>query len=268
MSDIESKKIDILYKSQGIKIDYFFRRGQKETLFYLHGLGCSKSDFFETAQIKSFQAYTLVAFDFPGHGNSSYPINFALDIDDLVEITELIRQKFSLDNVILVGHSLGGLVALLYIEKYMDKVKAFINVEGNLDADDCFFSREVIKYSYEDFVKRGFDAIKSRVAANKNEGFQVYTNHLKKVEPKAYFDYCPSMTKYSTEGHLVERFLALPLPKLFIYGSENKHLAYLPELLKGGITVAEISNSNHWPNHDNPEEFYKTISNFLFKVQK
>jgi len=71
------------------------------------------------------------------------------------------------------------------------------------------------------------------------------------------------MAEYSIKGNLIERFIALPLPKLFVYGSENSNLAYLPKLRAAGISVIEIPNSNHWPVWDNPAECYKVIANFV-----
>ncbi len=258
------KKLEITYRGKPLQISYFLRRGRKETVLYLHGLGCSKTDFFNALQVESLQAHTLIGFDFPGHGESSYSGN--LGIDDLVEITNLFAEKLNIYNFVLIGHSMGGLVALLYAEKYAEKVKAFINIEGNLNADDCFFSREVIKHGYDNFVTHGFDKIKQVVAAKKNTGFQIYVGHLQKMNPQAYYDYCPSMTEYSTHGNLIDEFIELKMPKLFIYGSENSHLAYLEQLRNNGIQVAEITGSNHWPMLDNPQEFHEVISNFLNKV--
>lgn len=255
------EKLEIIYRSRSLKISYFLRRGQKETLLYLHGLGCRKDDFSNALQSESLEDYTHIAFDFPGHGESGCLEN--LGMDDLVEITNLFVEKLNLHNVVLVGHSVGGLIALLFSEKYPEKVKAFINVEGNLNADDCFFSREVIKHSYEDFLSQGCSEIKRLVAEKKNIGFEKFSSHLQKINPRAYYDYCPSMTEYSTQGNLVEKFIEMKIPRLFIYGSENAHLVYLKQLRDSGIQVAEIADSDHWPMHDNPQGFYGVISNFL-----
>ena len=96
--------------------------------------------------------------------------------------------------------------------------------------------------------------------------FQAYAKHLQKTNPKAYFDYCPSMTEYSTNGNLVERFVALKVPRVFIYGSKNKHLAYLQTLREGGVQVAEIPNSSHFPGYDNPQAYYQAIADFSDRI--
>ncbi|MCJ7450023.1 MAG: alpha/beta hydrolase [Bacteroidales bacterium] len=264
---IETKKLEIIYYDQPLQIEYFLRRGQKETVLYLHGLGCSKSDFLGATEIESLQAHTLVAFDFPGHGNSSY--SKKLDMDDLVEITNLFAEKLNLHDIVLIGHSMGGLVALLFSEKYARKVKAFINVEGNLKDEDCFFSRQVTAVDFDTFLHVTFRNFKFKLQISKNPGFKKCAETLGKYQPqKAMYDYSPSLVRYSDSGTLIEKFTSLRIPKYFIHGSENRGLSYIPELIQKGLTVSEISNSNHFPQYDNPKEFHTMISNFLEKCKR
>lgn len=259
---IETKKIEIIYFNQPLQIEYFIRRGQKETVLYLHGLGCSKSDFLGSTEIESLQAHTLVAFDFPGHGNSSYTKK--LGMDDLVEITNLFTEKVNLHDIVLIGHSLGGLVALLFSEKYTGKVKAFINVEGNLKDEDCFFSRQVAAVDFDTFLNVTFRNFRLKLLISKNPGFKKCAETLGKFQPQeAMYDYSPSMVRYSDSGTLIERFTSLKIPKFFIHGSENRGLSYIPEIIQKGLMVTEISNSNHFPQYDNPEEYNTVISNLL-----
>lgn len=259
------KKLEITYNGQKIEIAYFLRRGQKETVLYLHGLGCSKSDFLGATELELLQAHTLIAIDFPGHGESSYQEN--LGMDDLVEIVNLFCEKLDLNNIVLIGHSMGGLVALLFAEKYTEKVKAFINVEGNLKDEDCFFSRQVTEVDFQTFERETFRNFKLKLNSSENIGFKKYAELLELYAPtKAFYNYCPSLVQYSDSGTLIDKFITLKIPKLFVHGSENNKLSYIPELKKHGCEVAEISSSNHFPQHDNPSEFYDMISNFLNKV--
>lgn len=261
---METNKLEITYRDQAVRIAYFIRPGRKETILYLHGLGCSKNDFLEATNAGDLQDYTLVAFDFPGCGNSSYPENMALEIDDLVEITNIFVSRLSLGDLVVTGHSMGGLVALLYTEMYGEHVKGFINVEGNLAPEDRFISGEITKYTLEEFREAGFRNLRRKLPQSKNKGFQKYLETLERYSsPKAFFDYCPSLVEYSDNGNLIQRFTQLEIPKIFVYGSQNKSLSYIPQLKNKGCEVVEIANSNHFPFHDNPQEFYEVISNFL-----
>jgi pimeloyl-ACP methyl ester carboxylesterase len=261
---METNKLEITYRGQPLQIEFFIRFGRKKTILYLHGLGCSRNDFVEATNAGDLQDYTLVAFDFPGCGNSSYPENMALEIDDLVEITNMFVSRLSLGDLVVTGHSMGGLVALLYTQGYGEHVKGFINVEGNLPREDCFISREIIKYTLEEFKGAGFRNFKRTLSQSKNKGLQKYLQTLERYSsPKALFDYCPSLLDYSDNGNLIQRFTQLEIPKIFVYGSQNKLLSYISQLKNGGCEVVEIANSNHFPFYDNPQNFYRVISNFL-----
>ncbi len=261
----DMKKLKITYHGQKIEIEYSLRHGKKGTVLYLHGLGCSKSDFLGATEIESLQVYSLIALDFPGHGDTSYQEK--LGMDDLVEIVNLFNEKLNLNDLILIGHSMGGLVALLLAEKYAKKVKIFINVEGNLKAEDCFFSSQVTEADFGIFEREIFQNFKHKLSSSENIGFKKYAKLLEQHKPtKAFYDYCPSLVRYSNNGQLIDKFLSLKIPKLFVHGSENSGLSYIPELNKNGCEVAEISDSNHFPHHDNPIEFYDVISNFLNKA--
>ena len=61
------------------------------------------------------------------------------------------------------------------------------------------------------------------------------------VDPRAYYDYSFQTVTYSDHGGLLERFFALPCPRLhFVHGSLNAGLSYLPALRQSLCTVSEI----------------------------
>ena len=77
---------------------------------------------------------------------------------------------------------------------------------------------------------------------------------LEKANPRAYYDYYFQIVEYSDRGNLPDRFLNLPAPKCFLYGSQNRHLSYLQRLRESECAVVEIPNANHFlfyhqPNH-------------------
>lgn len=261
----ETRKTEILYHNAPLQIEYFIRSGHKETVLYLHGLGCSKADFLGATKIDALNAHTLVALDFPGHGNSGY--TGKLDMDDLVEITRLFIEKLKLHDLVLIGHSMGGLVALLFTERYAGIAKAFINVEGNLESEDCTFSRQAAVVDYDTFSSAIIRNFKTVLQFSNKPGFKKCAETLVKYNSQeAMYDYSPSMVKYSDSGKLVQKFSSLEIPKCFIHGSDNSGLSYIPELMQEGIPVYEIGDSHHFPQYDNPCEYYRVIADFLDRV--
>lgn len=253
-------KLEINYKNSCFIIDYYFEDNQNSIILYLHGLGCSKNDFTDTVG-DNLKHYDVLAFDFPGHGDSNYPMK--IQIEDLVEITKILLDQLKISDIIIIGHSLGGLVGLLLAEKYPEKVTSFINIEGNLDSADCFFSRKVTEVSFDKFKSETFAVFKKSLLASKNTGLRTYANILKSQSSQVFYEFSSSLVELSDSGNLLNRFLTLPGPKIFVFGSENNQLLYLAKLKQQGVQLAEISNSNHFPQYDNPIELYSIISNFI-----
>ncbi len=75
------------------------------------------------------QHYHFISIDFPGHGQSDHRAgmyHFADWIDDVYQILELLGPR----PVILLGHSLGALVACCVAAAFAEKVAALIMIEG------------------------------------------------------------------------------------------------------------------------------------------
>ena len=69
-------------------------------------------------QIKSLQKkYRLLVPDIPGSGASPYNDKLA-SIEDLAETIKFILDKEQIKETVLIGHSMGGYIALAFAEKY------------------------------------------------------------------------------------------------------------------------------------------------------
>ena len=60
----------------------------------------------------------------------------------------------------------------------------------------------------------------------------------------------------------MEKFLALPFPRMFMYGVQNRSLSYLPHLAAKGVQLAEITYSGHFPMYSNAPEMWNRIAAF------
>jgi pimeloyl-ACP methyl ester carboxylesterase len=219
----------------------------------------------EMTSAVELQPFRLISADHPGCGDSPYEHNEPLNIDGIVELIENFVANLGLDSLLLVGGSLGGLVALLFAERNLNRITGFINVEGNLAPEDCMFSRNVISHSYSHFEQVIFPQIKKAVSARQGRGFAQHLSVLARANPRAYYDYAFQTVEYSDNGNLLQRFLSLPIPKCFLYGSENRHLSYLQRLRESDCTVIEIPNANHFLFYDAPNDYAAALASFARK---
>ena len=48
-----------------------------------------------------------------------------------------------------------------------------------------------------------------------------------------------------------------------MFGEENSTLSYLAKLAAGGVELAEIPHSGHWPMYANPVAMWERIAAFI-----
>lgn len=259
------RTIELLYKGKAFNIEYFFRAGHKETILFIHGLGGAKENYLESCKADSLAEHTLICFDNPGTGNSTYYDDFLLNIDDLTSITSLFIEELKITRFILCGTSMGGLTTLLYLKRGgLVKVKAYINIEGNLMSEDCMFSSKVVTYDYDTFRNQIFPNTIVEMRNNGNTGYHIIANNLQlNTNIESYYNYSFQTVEYSATGELLKQYLAMEIPRIFIYGQENSSLSYIPKLLHNEMNIKEISGSNHFVFYDNPKELYDTIGDFI-----
>lgn len=99
-------------------------------LVMIHGGGCDHTAF--APQLAHFQAgHRVVAVDLRGHGRSDAPIQ-EYTIPGFAEDVISLCQQLDLDKPVLIGHSLGGRIALEVVAQHPDLPAAVVAVESAL----------------------------------------------------------------------------------------------------------------------------------------
>jgi sigma-B regulation protein RsbQ len=128
-------------------------RGQGDTaLVFLHGWGGDRE--YWKNQVGVFAAdYRVVAIDQAGHGESGKDRQ-AWTADGLAGDVEAVVKALGLKRVILVGHSMGGSVALMAAKRMRGTVIAVIGVDTLQNAE--FKLPEEVRKSILDGVEKDF----------------------------------------------------------------------------------------------------------------
>lgn len=86
--------------------------GKGRTLLFLHGFGANSYSWSKVSQSLS-EDYRLILLDLKGHGASPKPNDKAYSLRDQAELVSAFITDNALEDVTLIGHSLGGGIALL-----------------------------------------------------------------------------------------------------------------------------------------------------------
>ena len=108
-------------------MELFFRElGTGKPLVILHGL-FGFSDNWQTHAKKFSDYYRVILVDLRNHGHSPWSEEFSyqLMVNDLVELF----NKLNLTDVILLGHSMGGKVAMHFAQAHSEFIEKLIVVD-------------------------------------------------------------------------------------------------------------------------------------------
>lgn len=102
------------------------RMREKPVAFLIHGGPGADHTSFKPTMSPLSQKMQLVYFDHRGHGRSARGAKETYTLDNNVEDMEALRQHLGLEQIVVIGASYGGMVALTYASRYPQHVSHLI----------------------------------------------------------------------------------------------------------------------------------------------
>jgi 3-oxoadipate enol-lactonase len=143
-------------ENSNVKI-YYEAHGRGTPLFFFSETACP-GDIWNTFQVPDFsQDHLVVTHDYRGTGKSTRPTG-PYSCEDFVDDAAAILDHLSAGPAIVLGHSMGGRVAMLMALKYPEKVTRLIVASvgpGIPGAPPIPFKmcKEMIEWGYEKYVR-------------------------------------------------------------------------------------------------------------------
>lgn len=101
----------------------------KEVVVLVHGLGDEASSIWESTINLLKNDYYVVSFDLPGFGNSSKG-NELYSPHNYAKVIRFLTQTYVKKPFHLIGHSMGGAIALLYTSEHPEDVQTLVLVDA------------------------------------------------------------------------------------------------------------------------------------------
>src|SRR3954449_2315497 len=102
-----------------------FEAGTGEPIVLLHGLGATKQEFLPTVPALA-PGFRTIAIDLPGFGDSDKPFPAAYDARFFARWVRALLDALELDRTHLLGHSMGGRVALEVGMRHPDRIDRLV----------------------------------------------------------------------------------------------------------------------------------------------
>ncbi len=261
-SGLTNDQMDLRVDGVGLRVATVRRGSELAPIVFLHGFGSTKDDYVDVAYQPAFAGRPFLAYDAPGCGETYCEDLSKISIPFLVKTAQAVLHHSGIRRFHLVGHSMGGLTALLLAHRDPARVLSFIDIEGNIAPEDCFLSRQVLTHPSDD-ADSFFDDFIERTQRAPFYSSALYAASLRhKVRPGAVRGIFESMVDLSDHGDLMSKFLSLSCPRMFMYGEQNSALSYLTKLNANGVELAKIPFSAHWPMYSNPIAMWERIAEF------
>jgi len=230
------------------------------TLVFLHGgIDCIEMwrDFPE--QVHQSTGLAVIVYERWGHGQSE-PLTAFRDGDTRAEEADMplrdVFEHFDLTNVILVGHSYGGVISLIAASLHKNIIRGVVSlVPQMLIHPLCVAGAEAAKESFE----KG--SLRKKLFKFHGEGLDtLFYDWINRVNNKAFkAEDCSSYLQQ------------IACPILQIYG-ENDEFGYKPNLelskrnITSNLTVHVIPTAGHYVHLDAKEDVVEAINSFSLSL--
>lgn len=240
-------------------------KAKKGTRLLIQGLGC-ESRIIWSAFVNEFLKLDitrdLIGFDVRGIGNSEgKPISFEQMVQDTVQIVK--KEKPPIQ---LVGHSLGGLIALKVAEKVPEVVDSVVlvcsnpqyslkNKSGFVWRADQIVNNQMVSCIFDKVIPRSFS---EKFINEHPEIICDFKNMLSRQSPTNY----SILSRIASTADALDAFDKINIPVMMVVGNEDPNITFEKTrefALRRAAMVRVISGSGHNIPLENPIMLSKVI---------
>jgi esterase len=238
----------------------------------LHGL-CGNAHYWDFFAQDMKRDYHVLVLDQRGHGDSSWaetygPRDYVLDLEALI-------AELRLNNIVLIGHSMGGINTVIYAARHPDQLLQLVIVDiGPEIAAPGIKRMEEQRVSEPEAFGSEEDAIQYMKQLEPRHS-EVFVQHQVRYalkhdeESKLTFKYDRVLisTELRSPEWLWEYLKEVICPTMVVHGQESDVLLAevaqrVADTLPFGLVV-DVDSAGHSVPGDNPEAFEVAVRNFL-----
>jgi pimeloyl-ACP methyl ester carboxylesterase len=290
MQQIQSP-ISHTYISQRLRLNYCdWGNPDAPPLVLIHG-GRDHSRNWDWVAARLRERWHVIAPDLRGHGDSQWSPDGGYNMPAyLYDLAQLVHQR-GLAPVTLIGHSLGGNIAIRYAALYPEKVRRVVSIEGLGPSPKAIAERDAkplaerLRAWIE--ARRGLAARQPRRYASIEDAvtrMQEANKHLSIEQARHLTRYGVNQNEDGTYGWKFDPYLhvfppvdlpqieierlwaAVTCPTLLVYGQES----WASNPAEDGrarhfrdARVVLVEKAGHWVHHDQIEFFVAAVREFL-----
>ncbi|MFG6688004.1 alpha/beta fold hydrolase [Mariniflexile sp. HNIBRBA6329] len=245
--------------------------GEGQPFVILHGF-LGMSDNWKTLGIQfSEENFQVHLVDQRNHGHSFHDNEFSYEV--LVEDLKHYCDAHQLENIVLLGHSMGGKTAMLFAAQYPEMVSKLIIA----DISPRFYP------VHHDGILNGLSALNFDVIKSRGEADKILSGYISDMGTRQFL---LKNLYWIEKGTLALRMnlevlkeevaeVGEPLPPqatfekdtLFLRGDRSEYIGIEDERIITNhfpkAQIITISNAGHWLHAENPKDFFDAVMEFV-----
>jgi pimeloyl-ACP methyl ester carboxylesterase len=237
----------------------------EHALIFVHCWSCDKS--YWANQVNYFDKnFKVIAIDLAGHGESGIG-RVDWTIENYAKDIKAVLDKEKLNNVILIGHSMGGPVVLAAAELLGNKVKALITVDTFQDIEQKLTQEQIDGFykSFEkDFVSATKEFVKSLFPENADSNLvKMVAEDMSSAPPNIALASFRSLFRFDEAAN----FDKINLPVRFINSDKFPTNIEAAKRHIKDFNLKIIKGVGHFPMLEKPEEFNKILEETINRLK-
>ena len=257
----------IIYKNTKIS---FTDQGKGTAVVLLHGFLENKTMWDKYVSVLT-KNHRVITIDLLGHGETEC-LGYVHTMEDQADMIFAVLISLRIRKIVLVGHSMGGYVALAFAELYPDNVKGLflLNSTSRADSDERKINRDraikAVKQNYTNFVRISISNLFSE------DNREVLAKEIEKVKLQALKTPLQGIVA-SLEGMKIrkDREVLLhfaPYPIQLVLGKKDGVLIYDDTIDQIEGTKVELTTfpDGHMSHIENEKELKIVLLEFLKKI--
>lgn len=241
-----------------------------QDLIIMHGL-FGMSDNWNTLGRKFSKYCKVHLIDLRNHGRSPHSSDFNYNVmcEDVLEY----MYDYNIINPVILGHSLGGKVAMKFAFTHPEKIDKLVVADIAPKKYKADFHKNLLadlyKLPLKDFNKR--EEIDSFLSSTyKDKGMRLfllknlYRNKNKEFSWRFNIDVLLDQVSNIEEADFI--IGVCDVPTHFLRGSNSEYINSSDELLIqehfSDFSIATIDRAGHWLHTENPKHFYDEVMGF------
>lgn len=239
--------------------------GEGRPLVVLPALGVPvRSVFDRVAREPALADRRFILVDYLGSGASDHPVGFDFSLAAHAQSVAAVLDVLGLEGVDVLGHSMGGSVAIRLALDHPRLVGRLVVGECNLVPGGGEASSRIAGMDRDAFLAGGLDAIREEMRAL---GAGWLADAWAEVDPAGLWGNSDALVRL--DPGFREAFLSLGIPRTFIFGERS--LAAGPaadvqdpdDLLARGVSVMVVKDAGHGMFRENPGGSARVVAEAL-----